>query len=228
VSEISILYEGEGILAVNKPRGISAQEELTDWVRAYLDGKTAPSLSFRPGPLHRLDRESSGVIVFGSSLSGARRFSELMRGGLLQKTYIALFEGILRGESLWRDTLRYSRPARKTLVSGESVPARDAKFAQTRVIPIDERGGFTAALVEIATGRRHQIRAQSAARGFPLYGDLKYGGKNPPPFFLHAGRLAFPDGSPFPPSISAPLPSDFRQKLKSLGLTLDARRCPAI
>jgi 23S rRNA pseudouridine955/2504/2580 synthase len=144
-------------VAVNKPCGISVQEELTARLRAYLDGKIEPSLSFRPGPLHRLGREASGVIVFGSSLAGARRFSELMRGGLIQKTYIALLEGGLRSERIWRDELLYSRSARKALVCGGGVPPGDARFAQTRVVPLDERG------VRFSALRRPEVRRQRTA-----------------------------------------------------------------
>jgi 23S rRNA pseudouridine955/2504/2580 synthase len=216
---IDVLYEGHGILAVGKPAGITAQEELGALVTAYLAGKTASSLSFTPGPLHRLDKGTSGIIVFGSSIEGARRFSALMRSGLLRKTYIALLEGSLRGERYWLDMLEYSDAAQKSRVSSHSggLPSSTAvRRAETQVFPLELRGAFTLAAMEIATGRRHQIRAQSAAHGFPLYGDRKYGGKNQPPFFLHACRLVFPEDSPFPRSISAPVPATFRQKLFEL------------
>lgn len=218
---VDVLYEGQGILALNKPAGITTQEELGALVRPYLEGKTAPSLSFTPGPLHRLDKGTSGVIVFGSSLEGAKRFSALMKGGLLGKTYIALLEGNLRCRCLWDDKLLYSRSARKSYVAGAcrgGLPGdSQARYARTRMFPLEIHGAFTLAGAEIETGRRHQIRAQSAAHGFPLYGDRKYGGKNRPPFFLHASCLVFPEGSPFPRSIFAPLPAAFQRKLLQLG-----------
>ena len=219
---IDVLYEGQGILAISKPAGISTQEELGALVLRYLEGKTEPSLSFTPGPLHRLDRGTSGVIVFGSSLSGARRFSELMRGGLLRKTYTALLEGALRGGQFWRDRIDYSRSAQRACVAAPpGGPSEDpaARYAETQAFPLELHGGFTLAAIEIATGRRHQIRAHAAAHGFPLYGDRKYGGRERPPFFLHAGSLVFPETSLFPRSISAPLPPDFRQKLSQLGFS---------
>lgn len=219
---IDVLYEGQGILAVSKPAGISTQEELVPLVLEYLEGKTEPSLSFTPGPLHRLDRGTSGVIVFGSSLSGARRFSELTRDGLLRKTYTALLEGGLPGRQLWREAIAYSRSGQKAFAVSSRGGLPDdtaARYAETLALPLELHGGFTLAAVEIATGRRHQIRAHSAAHGFPLYGDRKYGGRERPPFFLHASRLIFPENSPFPRSISAPLPPDFRQKLSQLGFS---------
>jgi 23S rRNA pseudouridine955/2504/2580 synthase len=211
--EIAVLYEDDGILALNKPRGIDAQIELCALARAYLEGKLPPSLSFSPGPLHRLDKGASGVMVFGKSLSGARKFSEFLRGGLLQKIYVALFEGSLNEPQVWRDKLVYSNALRRSLLADSA----GAKYAETRALPLEVSGGLTLAKINIVTGRRHQIRAQAAARGFPLYGDGKYGGKNSPPFFLHSRRLVFPHGSPFPLSISAPIPPEFEQKLIELG-----------
>jgi 23S rRNA pseudouridine955/2504/2580 synthase len=219
-TQIAILYEGDGILALNKNAGIAVQEELTPFVRAYLDGKIERSLSFTPGPLHRLDRGASGIIVFGSSLAGARSFSALMQTGLLKKKYLALLEGRLTGAQVWRDNLEYNNAARKTRVYGVDAAddKKNAKYAETCIVPLEYGDGLTVADVEIATGRTHQIRAQAAAHGFPLYGDRKYGSKNPPPFFLHACRLDFPSGCPFPPSITAPPPSAFLDRVK--GLTL--------
>ncbi|MDR3356421.1 MAG: RluA family pseudouridine synthase [Spirochaetaceae bacterium] len=214
---VEVLYEGQGLLVLNKPPGITTQEELGALALEYLTGKTSPSLSFRPGPLHRLDKGTSGIIVFGSSLAGAKRFSALMRGGLLRKTYIALLEGSLIGERLWQDSLAYSASMQKSRVN--TAPGATAKRARTRVFPLELHGGFTLAAMEIATGRRHQIRVQSAARGFPLYGDAKYGGRERAPFFLHACRLDFPEGCPFPRSISAPLPPAFQKKLLQLCFT---------
>ncbi|MDR1148748.1 MAG: RluA family pseudouridine synthase [Spirochaetaceae bacterium] len=221
-SKIVVLYEGGGILAVSKAAGMRTQEELSAIVREYLHGKTEPSLSFTPGPLHRLDRWASGVIVFGSSLAGAQRFSALMQSSLLQKTYIALLEGSLQNEQIWRDNLCYSNAARKTRLAGQDsaeykTEDAKAKYAETHVVPLELCGAFTLAKIEIKTGRTHQIRAQAAAHGFPLYGDRKYGGKNRPPFFLHAFRLVFPNDSHFPLSISAPFPPAFAKKLSELG-----------
>jgi 23S rRNA pseudouridine955/2504/2580 synthase len=170
-------------------------------------------------------------MVFGSSLAGARLFSTLMRGGLLRKTYIALVEGILRGERVWDDHLLYDRRARRSAVTdGKGVAASETavKYAQTRIFPVKSCGGITLVRAEIGTGRTHQIRAQSAAHGFPLYGDRKYGGKNRPPFFLHAVRLDFPADCPFPASIMAPVPPAFIQKLAECGLTRTNEDSPLI
>jgi 23S rRNA pseudouridine955/2504/2580 synthase len=216
--EVAVLYEGNGILALNKPRGIDAQIELCALARIYLEGKLPPSLSFSPGPLHRLDKGTSGVMVFGKSLAGAREFSELLRNGLLQKTYLALLEGRLNALQVWRDKLAYSDALCRMLLADSG----GAKYAETQALPLEVCSGFTLAKINIVTGRRHQIRAQAAARGLPLYGDVKYGSKNSTPFFLHSYRLVFPPGSPFPRSISAPIPPDFEQKLIELSFHVNS------
>jgi 23S rRNA pseudouridine955/2504/2580 synthase len=164
-------------------------------------------------------------MVFGSSLAGARLFSALMRGGLLRKTYIALLEGVLHEETVWDDRLLYDSQTRKAAVTnmpGVAAGEASGKSARTHVFPVKAYGGLTLVSAEIETGRTHQIRAQAAACGFPLYGDFKYGGKNPPPFFLHALRLAFPKDCPFPASITAPVPPAFLQKLAELGFDVRA------
>jgi 23S rRNA pseudouridine955/2504/2580 synthase len=82
-----LLFEGAGLLFLNKPAGLQVhgRGSLEDMVRAYLEPKLPPSLSFRPGPLHRLDRPSSGVIAFSTSLEGARVFSAMLRKRMITK-----------------------------------------------------------------------------------------------------------------------------------------------
>ncbi|MDR0312876.1 MAG: RluA family pseudouridine synthase, partial [Treponema sp.] len=85
-----IIYEGEGLLILNKPSGLAVHgpDSLNEQVCAYLKLKLPPSLSFKPGPLHRLDKPSSGLIVFSTSLIGARLFSSMMREQKLRKQYL--------------------------------------------------------------------------------------------------------------------------------------------
>ncbi|MDR3146070.1 MAG: RluA family pseudouridine synthase, partial [Treponema sp.] len=86
---LDILRETPDLLFLNKPAGILVHGpgSLDAGVRAYLGPKRSPSLSFRPGPLHRLDKPAGGVIVFSASLAGARYFSALLREGRIVKRY---------------------------------------------------------------------------------------------------------------------------------------------
>jgi len=239
-----ILFEGAGLLLVNKPAGLAVHgeaggsaphlterfakslaeplvEPLAEQVLAYLTPKLPPSLSFRPGPLHRLDKPSSGVIAFSASLEGARHFSAMMRERKIKKFYLAIVEGVIAKAEIWQDELSRDRNLKKTF-SGAGHDGK-TRTAITRVKPLARNAACTLILAEIETGRSHQIRAQAAAHGHPLLGDKKYGGKPLPKggggFLLHAWRMEFPADNPLPDLpglIEAPLPDYFRAKILEL------------
>jgi 23S rRNA pseudouridine955/2504/2580 synthase len=179
-----IIFESPDLLALNKPAGLAVHgpRSLDTLVRAYLGPRLPPSLSFTPGPLHRLDRPTSGIVVFSASLAGARLFSALLRGRSLVKRYLAVVEGPVEGPGVWEDELFRDRDLRKTLgpgdLAGEGSPG--GKPARTRFKPLDRGGGFTLLELEPETGRTHQIRAQAALHGHPLAGDRKYGSRVKP------------------------------------------------
>jgi len=213
-----IIWEGPGLIAVNKPAGLAVHGpaafeaggkpcscSLDMMVRSFLAGKTAPSLSFKPGPLHRLDKPSSGIIVFSTNIEGARLFSALMRDQKVRKTYLAIVQGKVEKEELWEDALVRDREMKKTFVSS------DGKNAVTTIKPLACKSAYSLVSAQIATGRTHQIRAQAAARGHPLAGDKKYGGQGKGGFFLHAWKLEFLEYS-----IEAPVPDAFKKKVSEL------------
>jgi len=219
----AILLETPDILFLDKPAGILVHDGATSldaMVRQYLEGKLDPSLAFVPGPLHRLDRNTSGVIAFSRSLKGAKVFSEAMRQGSVRKTYVALLEGSLETPAVWRDSLSRDKTKRKSLVGPEADPssATPGKEALTEAFPLVSLKGVSLAALRLGTGRTHQIRAQAAAHGHALVGDLKYGGeKNIQPYWLHAWEMAFDSAllPGIPPRISAPLPPDFLKIVQS-------------
>jgi len=215
-----ILFEGSGLLILNKPAGLSVhgRESIDTMVQSYLVPKLRPSLSFKPGPLHRLDRPSSGILVFSTGLEGARRFSAMMREGKIKKQYLAVVEGYIEDAELWKDELFRDEKVKKTFTGNSdennSHHAKE-KTALTRVKALVGNKDHSLVLFEIETGRTHQIRAQAASRGHPLFGDKKYGGGPlSGGFLLHAWRLYLPP--PFPPMVEAPLPENFKNKIKKL------------
>jgi 23S rRNA pseudouridine955/2504/2580 synthase len=231
VPALPVIWEGAGLLVLNKPAGLAVHgpQSLDSLVQYYLAERLSPSLSFRPGPLHRLDKPSSGLIVFSVTLEGARFFSALMRGRRLGKQYLALVEGRIGEETVWEDDLLRSTALRKTFVKGEARPAAarlspaGAQNAVTRVYPLAAAGTYTLIRAEIETGRTHQIRAQAAARAHPLAGDRKYGGHplgggRDQSFLLHAWRITFPESvdAVLPRSLTAPLPAAFSRRIEEL------------
>ncbi len=231
-----IVLEVPDLVFVDKPIGMlvhDGADSLEARVRRYLAPALEPSLSFAPGPLHRLDRNTSGVIAFSKSIGGARAFSEALRERRITKTYLALLEGRLGASAEWDDFLARDGESRRSLVSAapklfetspEAAPCADsraarAKEALTVVTPLAFSGGFTLAAIALGTGRTHQIRAQAAAHGHPLAGDRKYGG-HPcgQPYYLHAWRLSTSGISlpGLPPSVEAPIPYYFIEKVREL------------
>ena len=216
-----IIFEGSGILILNKPAGIAVhgKDSLEDQALSYLRPKLPPSLSFRPGPLHRLDKPSSGLVAFSTSLEGARFFSELLRERKVTKQYLAIVEGVIGKAEVWQDELTRDHEKKKTFIQTEQ-----AKTALTKVTPLASDSCSTLILAEIETGRTHQIRAQAAAHGRPLLGDKKYGGKTLGDiknqddfgFLLHSWRMGFPETTALPRLIEAPLPERFRLKIREL------------
>jgi len=213
-----VLARGSGIVVFNKPAGLASQGpgSLDAIVKAGHAQKPPASLSFRPGPLHRLDRPTSGAIAFSESLAGARLFAELLREQKVAKTYLAIVEGQTPFDSeFWADDLSRDERAKKTFVAHSGLagePRISAKEARAWVRALACGGGYSLIEARIVTGRTHQIRAQAASRGHPLAGDVKYGGRAIPGggFFLHSWEIGFDrEIAGLPMAIRAPLPKRF-------------------
>ena len=211
-----ILAEDDHILAVDKPRGVVVHgpDSLDSLVQRYLASRIDPSLSFRSGPVHRLDRNTSGIVLFAKSLHGARHLSRLLREGRVEKRYLGLLDGMITEPIVWQDQLTRDKVLRKTARAKGT-----GQIAHTNVAPIAAQSNRTLALLTIATGRTHQIRSQASLHNHPLTGDSKYNGS---PFthayLLHAASLRLPgkaSGLSFD-FLTAPLPQPFRDAIATL------------
>jgi 23S rRNA pseudouridine955/2504/2580 synthase len=211
-----ILWRGAGIIVFNKPPGLATHGEnsLDTLVNAWLAGTLPDSLSFKPGPLHRLDKPTSGAVAFSETIEGARLFSRLLRERKVAKTYLAIVEGHLTGEQVWQDELARNAALRKTFAGGEA----GAKNALTAVKALASNGSYTLLEARIVTGRTHQIRAQAASHGHPLAGDVKYDGHSfPGGFYLHAWKIDLGGHiAGFPQPLTAPLPAPFQSHISAL------------
>ena len=240
LSKDIIIFKNESILILNKPYDIPVQpsassngKSLAEIVQSdYELTHKNTSLAFRTGPLHRLDRKTTGLIAFSQNLDGAKWFSEKIKSHEIQKVYLAILEGNLTQNAVWEDhiqKLEVSTKSNCTIPFAHdegfhtvSVNSTDeGKFAHTEVEPVSHAvfngKDLTLARVLITTGRTHQIRSQCAYHGFPLLGDTAYGGtkidskKFGQDFFLHAAELYFPKDNPIglPEKLCAPVPEFF-------------------
>lgn len=222
--KLETLFQNEHIRIVNKPFGVAVHKSnskeisLAEIVAAeYRALHQNESLSFTAGPLHRLDKNTSGIIVFSQSLKGAQWFSENLPS--FKKEYLGIVQGEIDEPQYWIDFIddepKEGGTAYKTVRISSS-----GKEARTHCFPLS-RGSYKGTPVMlcrfcIETGRKHQIRAQSAFHGFPLLGDSAYnadfrkGTAQPDRFYLHAFKLTVPPNPiGMPQTIEAPLPDDF-------------------
>ena len=228
-----ILAETEDLLILNKPAGVlvhGSHNSLEAKAQRHLGPRMPPSLSFVPGPLHRLDRNTSGVIVFSKSIIGAKSFTESMQAGKIRKTYLAILQGRMEGNYEWEDYVLRDEKSRKSTatpfhqdLSVKALPRTDrlGQKALTSVHTILSNQAHSFVALRIKTGRTHQIRSQAAARGYPLAGDFKYGALRQQGnssdkrvnYFLHAWRLEI-QGVPM--EIKAPIPKNYLQIIKKI------------
>jgi 23S rRNA pseudouridine955/2504/2580 synthase len=224
----SIVFEDKAILAVNKPSGLA-----THGGSGISHGLIEALRALRPGePLelvHRLDRDTSGVILVAKKRSALLELQQLMRGGEDDegpgKKYLALLVGRLPN-----GTITVDRPLEKSLLQGGERRVRVAPSGKPSVshfTVIERLGGHSFCEVRIETGRTHQIRVHAAHLGHPVAGDDKYGDEEANKrlaqqvglkrLFLHAASIEFAlEKGAKPYLIAAPLSEDLKAVLVRL------------
>ena len=221
-----ICFENNDILIINKPYDTlvhGSENSLDKKVKEYFNNmqNKPASLSFSPGPLHRLDKKTTGLLAFSLSLKGANWFSQNIAIHTIKKTYIAIIQGTLKQAEEWID---YISTEDKNLsknfytVKTSNSQTDNSKKAISKIQPLlygkINNTDYTLAKIQIETGRTHQIRAQAAYHNFPLLGDTAYGGiklNEKQDFFLHAIKLEFPKDNPInlPKTIITSIPKQW-------------------
>ena len=192
--EVPLAYEDEHILVVDKPAGLvvhSGAGHSGDTLVDALAGKLGGGDPDRPGIVHRLDRDTSGLMAAARTEDAYQRLSQLVRERALERTYLALVEGRPRSRRGRIDAPIGRDRHDPTRISLDSESARDA-VTHFEVERLFERHALLRVTLE--TGRMHQIRVHLAAIELPVVGDAVYGRAEPSlgRQFLHAAELAFP------------------------------------
>lgn len=222
--EQAIVFEDRQLLALNKPSGVASHGGsgisfgAIELLRAARPGETLELV-------HRLDRDTSGLLILAKKRSALSELQALMREGGMEKRYLSLLVGELR-----RPNVSVDAPLAKSLLQGgERMVRVDAggKDSLSHFRVIERAGGHTYVEVKIDTGRTHQIRVHAQHLGHPVAGDDKYGDKAANQalkaaglrrLFLHAASLRFSlSMSPEPYVLSAPLPDELVAVLNALG-----------
>lgn len=176
---LDIVFEDEEILVLNKPKGLLTHPDKSEYkntlatmVHFYL--RDLCTNTFRPAPVHRLDKNTSGVVIFAKTYESLKKYNALMRERDVEKYYICVVEGHLRKPGEVKGYLIKDELQNKVrIVTRDS---DEAKFCHSKYKPLKQFGDYTLVEVELLTGRSHQIRASMQLLGHPIVGDLKYGG----------------------------------------------------
>lgn len=234
--QFTVLYEDDDTIIVNKPFGLlvhgdktEKKDTLANQVVDYListgaydprNGKT-----FTPSPVHRLDRNTTGIVVFGKNAESLRYLSRLFREEKsegVRKFYYTIVHGSLTKELHLRNKLLKDEQKNRAIILPES--DERGKYVETIVRPVavSDNGKYSLVEIELVTGRSHQIRAHLSYVGHPLVGDTKYGGKEISSSngawalgrttqALHAHRIIIGELD-----VSAPLPKAWKDMQKDL------------
>lgn len=224
---LDVLYEDEDLLVVNKPAGLvvhpGAGNQDGTLVSALLFREPEVFSSFsdreyRPGIVHRLDKDTSGVLLVARNVTAWQRLKESFREHEVAKLYLTVVRG-----SLAARTGTVEAPIGRSAVNRLKMAVTpNGRAALTKYRLLAERDGYSLLLVRLYTGRTHQIRVHMAHVGHPVAGDQLYGGRNVPgiPFaapsqLLHAWKIAFPHPADRRPlDFTAPLPPLMRSAVE--------------
>jgi 23S rRNA pseudouridine1911/1915/1917 synthase len=180
---LKVLYEDNHLIAVVKLAGVLTQGDKTgdislmDEVKDYLKEKYKKPGNVFLGLLHRLDRPVSGIILFAKTSKGASRLSEQFRKREIKKIYHAIVLGKMeKSAGVLINYLRKDEKTKKAEIADEV----EGQLSELSYETISSTGKYSLLKIQIKTGRFHQIRAQLAAAGHPILGDVKYYGAQAP------------------------------------------------
>jgi len=208
--EVRILAVSNDMLALVKAPGLPTQpgSGWSDSVATRL-ARSFAALPYVPAPAHRLDKDASGILLAGTTHAAQQQLHAWFAGAAngaapLRKEYLAWVQGRWphSGPLLLHDRLEKKKhPAgggEKVRTAGQTRGKEALAAADAASVRLHPSLGFVSLLrLQLHTGRTHQLRVQLAGRGFPVIGDVKYGGPRWQPLLLHAWRITLPTGETF-------------------------------
>jgi len=215
--QFKVAYEDSNLIIVEKPFGLlthgDAREKkntLANQVQGYLMEKgeydPAAEKTFVPSPVNRLDRNTTGLVIFGKNAASLSALNKMIRErDYVSKYYLTIVAGEMKKPLALKDVMEKDTDTNTVSVRPLKTGDSGGKVMETIATPIAHRKGFTLVEVRLVTGRTHQIRAHLATAGYPVIGDSKYGkhavNKEIESKYglttqlLHATRLEFEDGA---------------------------------
>ena len=209
---LKVVYEDEEMIVADKPYNMLSQKasdkdlSANEYLLGYMIHKGELSFeeyqTFRPSVVNRLDRNTTGLLLFGKTLNALQQLGEGIRERSIEKYYRAVVAGELKDELELKGYLLKDEMTNKVSYHKEQVEGSDS--IETGVKPIQYKNGLTLVEIHLITGKTHQIRLHLSTIGYPIVGDMKYGNERINKKYyeshkvnhqlLHAYRLEFPDG----------------------------------
>ena len=181
---MDILYSDKNIAVCIKPVGSDSEAEVPAALKEAIGGTIFP--------IHRLDKNVGGVMVYARTKQAAAALSKAVQEGTMVKEYVALVHGTPPESGDWEDFLFKDSSKNKVFVVKKE--RKGVKKARLEFVRLTE-GERSLVRIRLHTGRSHQIRVQFSSRGYPLVGDHKYGARDESPTpFLFSCQLTFPYG----------------------------------
>ena len=179
---MDILYSDKQIVVCIKPVGLDSEKDVPEALKEQLGGEIFP--------IHRLDQNVGGVMVFARTKQSAASLSKAVQEGSMVKEYVAMVHGTPPESGDWEDLLwKDSKRNKVFVVKRQRAGVKKARLEFTR----QTAGEESLVRIRLHTGRSHQIRVQFASRGFPLVGDHKYGSRDEKTApMLFSCRITFP------------------------------------
>ncbi|CUU46679.1 RluA family pseudouridine synthase [Clostridium beijerinckii] len=197
---IKIAYEDENVVVIEKwpdvlvhsDRNNSEEPTLTDYVLSYLNDKgdyiPENEITFTPAACNRLDRNTSGMVIFGKTFEGLKAINEAIREDEIRKYYYALAKGKIRAGLYEAYILKNPETNTSKIYDTE---VKNSKKISMEISIVESNGAYSLLEIHLITGRSHQIRAHLAHLGNPIIGDNKYGDKKLNSFFESKYGLNF-------------------------------------